>query len=242
MKEQIKALEMIQELDNHIDEIQRKMSEYPKKISEYKSELQSLKEHIDGIEQSLKEHQAKKEQAETNLANNLETIKRAEDRLMVIKTHREYQALEKEIANTKRVNLDIEDDVLQDLEEIEKLEAEVSGIKETLTSKEIEYEAEISELTEALEQITNQFEGKEKEKAEMTSQINSEILLTYNRIKSRSSIAVVKALHGACQGCFMDIPPQLYNEVVTGSKLLQCPNCQRILYHQDNKEDQIASA
>ena len=241
MKEQIKALEMIQELDNNINEIQRKMNEYPKRISEYKSELQSIKQDIDGVEQSLKEHQAKREQAEAELTNNLETIKRAEGRLMGIKTHREYEALEKEIANTKRANLDIEDDVLQEIEEIEKLETEVSGLRETLNSKEPEYEAEINELTETLGQITNQFEDKEKEKSEMTSQINSEILSTYNRVKSRSDIAVVQALHGACQGCFMDIPPQLYNEVVSGSKLLQCPNCQRILYHQNDKEDQIAS-
>jgi predicted nucleic acid-binding Zn-ribbon protein len=39
----------------------------------------------------------------------------------------------------------------------------------------------------------------------------------------------VEARDEACTACFMRIPPQMYIEVIRRSKVLQCPNCHRIL-------------
>ena len=49
------------------------------------------------------------------------------------------------------------------------------------------------------------------------------------------SKAIVPVINGVCQGCFMSIPPQQFNDILRGDKLLNCPTCQRILYHQPEK-------
>ncbi|MEE9535799.1 MAG: C4-type zinc ribbon domain-containing protein, partial [Desulfobacterales bacterium] len=33
-----------------------------------------------------------------------------------------------------------------------------------------------------------------------------------------------------CQGCNVNIPPQLYNELQRFDTLMFCPHCQRIIY------------
>ncbi|MGH7828550.1 MAG: C4-type zinc ribbon domain-containing protein [Candidatus Binatia bacterium] len=33
-----------------------------------------------------------------------------------------------------------------------------------------------------------------------------------------------------CQGCYMNIPPQLWNEILKNERLNLCPSCHRILY------------
>jgi predicted nucleic acid-binding Zn-ribbon protein len=40
----------------------------------------------------------------------------------------------------------------------------------------------------------------------------------------------VEVAGGICQGCYMNIPPQLSNEIIRNDKVHLCPSCQRILY------------
>ncbi len=49
----------------------------------------------------------------------------------------------------------------------------------------------------------------------------------------RNGLAIVNVLGGVCQGCFMNLPPQQYNILLRGDKMLDCPSCQRMLYHQE---------
>src|SRR5699024_12653507 len=44
---------------------------------------------------------------------------------------------------------------------------------------------------------------------------------------------IVPARDGACTGCHMMAPPQVYNELQIGDKVIQCPSCKRILYYEE---------
>jgi predicted nucleic acid-binding Zn-ribbon protein len=52
----------------------------------------------------------------------------------------------------------------------------------------------------------------------------------------RNGSAVVQTINGVCQGCFMTVPPQQFNEIRKGDKLNFCPTCQRILYFEEEAE------
>ncbi|MCW5201092.1 hypothetical protein VU07_04770, partial [Desulfobulbus sp. F4] len=47
----------------------------------------------------------------------------------------------------------------------------------------------------------------------------------------RKGLAVVRVSAGVCQGCFMTVPPQLFNQVRKGGEICACPACQRILFY-----------
>jgi len=47
----------------------------------------------------------------------------------------------------------------------------------------------------------------------------------------RGGKAVVAVSDGICKECHMNIPPQLWNEIIRNDKLNLCPNCHRILYY-----------
>jgi predicted nucleic acid-binding Zn-ribbon protein len=53
----------------------------------------------------------------------------------------------------------------------------------------------------------------------------------------RGGTAVVEATGGICHGCYMNIPPQLWNEIIKSEKVNLCPSCQRILYHKPAMEE-----
>jgi len=70
--------------------------------------------------------------------------------------------------------------------------------------------------------------------------MNGGLLEKYERIRNRNGgIGVVSVWKAVCNGCHMNIPPQLYNELQKSSELMICPNCNRIIYYQN--KDSAAS-
>ena len=66
----------------------------------------------------------------------------------------------------------------------------------------------------------------------MAKDIDTVILRKYDMLRTRrNGKAVVGVVKGVCQGCFMSIPPQHFNNILKGDRMLDCPTCQRILYH-----------
>jgi hypothetical protein len=55
-------------------------------------------------------------------------------------------------------------------------------------------------------------------------------------------LAVVSVRNGTCQGCNMNIPPQLYNVLQRGQTIETCPSCHRIIYWEEIMKDDPAGA
>jgi uncharacterized protein len=65
----------------------------------------------------------------------------------------------------------------------------------------------------------------------LSKQIEARLSKLYHTLKEkRRGVGVVNVKHETCQGCFLNIPPQMFNEVQKNNALIQCPNCNRILY------------
>ena len=66
----------------------------------------------------------------------------------------------------------------------------------------------------------------------IAEEIDASLMSRYELIFSRrGGNAVVQVTGGICQGCYMNIPPQLWNEIIRSDKVNLCPSCQRILYY-----------
>ena len=65
----------------------------------------------------------------------------------------------------------------------------------------------------------------------LTKQIESKLYKLYNTLKEkRQGVGVVSVKKETCQGCFVNIPPQMFIEVQKNHEIVRCPNCNRILY------------
>ncbi len=53
----------------------------------------------------------------------------------------------------------------------------------------------------------------------------------------RGGLAVVEVRAGTCQGCHMNVPPQLFNQIQRNEQVILCPNCQRMLYWRPEREE-----
>jgi len=230
MRDQITALGSLQRIDLELRELEDNLERYPREISRYNEELEGIEKSIDKAKEELEKIRKKKNAIELKLAQNQDSIKKAEQRLFEIKTYKEYEALQKEIGDTKRVNSELEEQILKDMEEVENLEKLVKEKELELSQKEQEYEQIIKDYTSKIDELKYAYEIKKGEKKKLASLVSPEILSIYERIKTKNGVALVPARDEVCTGCNMNIPPQLFNEVLTLSRMIQCPNCHRILY------------
>lgn len=64
----------------------------------------------------------------------------------------------------------------------------------------------------------------------LSREIPAEWLKVVHRLQGGGQPAVVPASDGFCSYCRIQVPTQLFQEVVRGSRIHQCPCCARILY------------
>ncbi len=46
----------------------------------------------------------------------------------------------------------------------------------------------------------------------------------------RNEPVLVKVKKGVCNGCYMNLPPQFFNELLSDRDIKTCPNCARLIY------------
>ena len=86
-------------------------------------------------------------------------------------------------------------------------------------------QAQISEIDQAVDKASLRRQS-------IAAEIAADLMSRYELILSRrGGTAVVEVTGGICQGCYMNIPPQLWNELIRSEKVNLCPSCQRIVYY-----------
>ena len=152
-------------------------------------------------------------------------------RMNRIKNSKELQALQREIDQMKQANGALEEDLIKIMEEIDEIKAQITAketemgaMQEEWRRKQAELQTQIGGIDQAVLEAAARRQG-------IAAQLANDLISRYELIFARrGGTAVVEVAGGICQGCYMNIPPQLGNEIIKSEKLHLCPSCQRILY------------
>jgi predicted nucleic acid-binding Zn-ribbon protein len=189
-----------------------------------KERIQKEREKIESLE---KERRRK----EGNLNLEQEKIKRAEGKMFEVKTNKEYQALLSEIEAIKEANSREEEEILQVMDEIDELKKDLSRREKEMAITMEKIEAEKRKIQEGMAQGDAVWKKQLERREVLSKQIESKLFKLYNTLKEkRQGIGVVSVKQETCQGCFVNVPPQMFIEVQKNNSLIRCPNCNRILY------------
>jgi predicted nucleic acid-binding Zn-ribbon protein len=234
LKEDLLLLVSLQKIDTELVKAGIKKREWPNRISQLDETFGTTADEVDGEKQRLegliKTHRAKEE----GLKKGVDHLKKTRERLLEVKTNKEYQAMLKEIEGIVKKNSEIEDEIILALEEIDAARSRLKvkeGEFETFRSS---YEKEKKELEGEIGLMDSEMSRLVSEQQELRARINAEILKKYDRIKNHSNgRAVVPVWKGVCEACHMNIPPQMYNELQRSDDIMQCPFCSRIIFWDD---------
>jgi len=231
-KEQIVSLVNLQQIEIETGSVKTKISNVDQRLEKLDDRLHDFKQVIEKQESVINELNQKYRDYETDVRMNLDAIKKSEAKLSSVKTNKEYQAFLKEIDDIKEKNSKLEDDMIDFLDRIEAAE-------NTLNTKMAEYSELQTRLNNEKETIQKETEEGKRQLEDLDAQlktvaagIDAALLATYNKVKAlqNNAIGIVAVTDAVCQGCNMNIPPQMYNELQRGDSLKKCPICDRIIY------------
>jgi uncharacterized protein len=231
LKDLLDDLIALQDVELEMFKAEEGLKELPKEIDEIESIIQARKGSLDAADEEIKGLEERKTPLEAELKENQTILDAADARIKKIKTNKEYLALQREIDLAKKRKADIEEQLLNIMEKIEKKISEKERIQKSFDADAVILEEKkdrvLGQMKE-LEDVLSEYKGKDEK---LRKDVDPSLLSKYDRIRqSKKGLAVVECIDGVCKGCHMHIQPQLFNELVRGDKLIICPTCQRILY------------
>ncbi|MCI5126315.1 MAG: hypothetical protein D3925_18035, partial [Candidatus Electrothrix sp. AR5] len=161
-----------------------------------------------------------------------ERIKDRQSKMMQVQTSREHQALLKEIEEAKKTIKDSEERQLQVMEQVEAEEAKAKELENLCAGEKKLLAEETGKVEKAIEKLNGRRLSVQDKRDKLTKKVSSSWVKRYDKLlKKRDGLAVVRVINAVCQGCFMTIPPQRYNDICLGEQIFTCPTCQRTLYY-----------
>ncbi|MEW6162791.1 MAG: C4-type zinc ribbon domain-containing protein [Nitrospirota bacterium] len=235
MERHLKLLISLQEFDSLILEKQLIINGVPSKTSEAEVLLEKAQAVLDKMKQRHESLEKKKRGKERELDDINEKIIKLKARTAEIKTNKEYQAHLKEIESAEKERHALEDEILIVMEEIDASSKEMRLEEARLKSEKVTLEVFREKLKREVLGAEKELLTIREERTKIVDVIDREIYSLYmSLIESGNGIAVAEAKEAVCQGCNMNIPPQLFVEIKSNEEILQCPQCHRILYYKSD--------
>jgi hypothetical protein len=231
VQEQLQILRELQELDQERRALAQQRQLLTEETGQLCSAVERIREMVDSLAATIAELEGERRELVGKLEHERGLTARAEARLPQIKTQREYLAVLKEVDTAKKQVKEINDQIAgKDLELAAMLadKAEKDGELAALVEQTAVRQQEIDT---ALTSFDNGLAGHERRREALTGQLPVALRKRYDMlIERRNGVAVVEARDGACLGCHMHLPPQLFNRLFVAKEVQNCPHCNRLLY------------
>lgn len=231
MQAQVEILASLQTVDREIREQKGRKQELLSELEIKEKEIRAKKREIEALAASVSEKEKLRIEKDRFFQDEGKKATEKRMRMNRIKNVKELQALQREIDLMRQANGEVEEDLIRIMQELDGVKAQIQAkqtematMQEGWLKKQKELEDEIHGIDEAVSQAATR-------RQRIAAQVTGDLISRYELIFSRrGGTAVVEVNAGICQGCFMNIPPQLWNEIIRNEKLHLCPSCQRILF------------
>jgi predicted nucleic acid-binding Zn-ribbon protein len=231
LREQLALLIELQKMESAAGRIAARKKDLPVQIGELETKFTGFSAVVETQREQLEALRKRRREKDKQLQIGQETLKRTRERLLEVKTNREYQSMLKEIETFETKNSHVEDEIISLLEELDVFEKEVKTKEADLDEQRRRYEEDKAKMAEELNSIAEELDICARKSEAVRKKIPAELLRKYEQIKNATrGVAVVSVWKEICDGCHMSIPPQLYNELQKSNVLITCPSCSRIIY------------
>jgi len=242
LRDQLRRLEELQQHDARIQELENALKAIPAKLATTQADLARVEAMLTSERSALGETERYYAEQKGLLGDDEQQVSSAKHKLSQAKNSKEYMAAQREIEQRR--------------ESVAGREGEISKLVEAVDAKKkllADRAADVQTLKDSIQKDSDaararmaELEGKiaalRGERDALAAGVKPEMLKRYSTIRMRRGLAVVSVRNGTCQGCNMNIPPQLYNTLQRGQTIETCPSCHRIIYWEDLMKDEAPAS
>lgn len=234
LRDQIKNLLQLQEIDTHIEVIRQERDEAPARVADLEKHLADKKSRQETADAQKAELEAARAELEEKIKDSNRKAKRSQIRMNDIKNSRQLQAVQKELEDLKMYREEWEEQLMLLVDDLEAVNRALEGAVEGMDELESNLKAEKGDLDTTVADMDGEIKGLTKDRTKYADDLPVHIIDRYEFIRSRlNDTAVAPVIGGICQVCHMALPPQSFIELRRMEDLMTCPSCQRIIYYVD---------
>jgi len=238
MGQVLEALHRMQEIELQLAELRRARDAKVRRVEFHKRKVRDADARILSYETTARQRQIRLDAIQLDVNARDQDLNKHRQALNTAKTNKEYAAILTAMNTEKADNSKFETEILQLMDEVQKLTADAEALK---AEKE-----QFGKDVVAAEKVLAAYDADRKaehttlesRKKECAGVLDSQILSTFNRVAEHhegEAMANVIKLHPkrddyACSGCNLKITLEVVNSLHTRDELQICKVCGRILY------------
>lgn len=233
----LNGLGKLQSVENRLRAAKAKLTRCRRNVIIQENRVRSLQSAVEVKKEEIQLTKIQSDRLELELKTKDEAILRLRASLNVAKTNKEYSAVLTQLNTTKADNSKVETQILELMKDIEVDEAECANIQDQID----EQKQKLEQIRKEAEHLATKYEAEieeiQAEWDQASQTIPAELLELFNRVAETydgEALAVVERQEGktetyTCGGCFMGVPAESVNVLMTKDDVIRCPNCTRIL-------------
>lgn len=234
-------LKILQDILAEKYEIESKIENAPKDLSLQDELLVRMKEEYIGINAAYEAAKTRISQLKADLDEAVAARERGEKGMDTITTHREYEALDKEIKDASEKESQLRKELQSEERRFEDLSASMSLKEQQLEMGQKELDEKKVAWADNVATYRAELDALKLREDKIIPDLDPEMIFKFERIiRSKQNRGIVAVKGNVCDGCHMILPAQFANEVHRGEEIVFCPYCSRILFYEEPEEGETS--
>jgi uncharacterized protein len=232
MSPDLQRLIKLQQLESTIADARASIAAHPQRLADADTRLNASKHAVETAKGRLKDNQEARRTLEKDVAVYQGRLTKFKDQLSLVKTNKEYQAMQHEIATAQSDLGGVEEKVLERMIEADAITADVKRAEAALTVRQKEIDVEKKEITAELASVEASLKEATEARAELLKDLEPRLIAIFEQVaRVRKGVAISMATRdGLCSACHVRLRPFVFQQVRQNDAIIQCESCQRILY------------
>jgi len=238
LRAQIEALAALQRVDQSLRENTQALQAGESRVAALEQAVHAHETAVAAIEAERSELATRQRDLEGRLAAAETKMKDRRMRITRIRNDKELGLAKREVDLLKEETGGLEVELIAVLEQVDVVTKRFEAAQAELASLATARDTEATQLRDTIGRLGAEIERDRGRRGELVEAVDGDLRRRYEMIFSRrGGVAVVPVRGGTCQGCHMNVPPQLFNLIQRNEQLILCPNCQRMLFWQPEGEE-----
>ncbi len=232
------ALRELNAVDQQVRGLETRLDSARRHVKAQQTKFDQLSEQAAELEDQLRHAQASAGAMENEIAAADEKINRLREQMNAVKTNKEYSAMLVEVNTLKSDRGKVEEQALEEMARIDELKAELESVRTKLAEQQKLRDHADKELADRTAEVADRLAELKAERGQAASKVPAETLLIFDRLadtyEGEAMAPVIeedrRRLEYTCGGCYMQIPVEKVNLLISSDELVRCSSCARILY------------
>ena len=232
MSQDLDHLIALQQLDLDAGEARRLIAATPQRLAALDAQLGDAHSALADARNRKTQNETERRALDKDLAIVKARRSKFLDQTIEVKTNREFQALQHEIQGADQEIGRLEDRILENMMAADDVGVAIRAAEAALKEAERAVTVQKQALEDERRRAEVSLDGIARERKAVVGAASPSAIAMFEAVaRARKSPALAEVRSGLCSVCHVRVRPQIDQDVRRREHIVQCENCQRILYY-----------